>query len=149
LRAATGTSRTTLATRPRGRTIRATLRAVTRAVTGTAARSAFRTTIAARPARPAALAALRMHLFQFRNLLGRQDLFQLRFHIGFQIRDLLLLVVREVQPLTGSGRQDMHPAVRSARTVFAGRRLLAIRRGRGILGQEQARGGAERQCEEY
>jgi hypothetical protein len=138
--AATEPARTTLAARTGRRAIRSALRAVTWA-------AATRATITARSTRPAALAARRMHLLQLRELLGRQDLFQLGFHIRFQIRELLLLVVGEVQPLIGSGREDMHPAARSAGTVFAGRRLLPVRRGRGILGQEQAGGGAERQYE--
>ena len=144
LLAATGSARSTLATR----TSRSPIRSALRAVTGTAARATFRTTIAARSARSATLAARGMQFLQLRDLLGRQDLLQLGFHICFQIRDLLVLVIGAVQPLIGSGREDMHPAARSPGTVFAGRRLLAIRRGGGILGQEQTGGGAERQCEE-
>ena len=67
-----------------------------------ATRAAFR-----RRSTGAALALRRTHLLELLHLLRCQNLLHLRFHVGFQISDLPLLVVGEFQFLVRASRQQM------------------------------------------
>jgi hypothetical protein len=90
-----------------------------------------------------------MHFGELLHLVRGQDFFQFGLGIGFQSGDLRLLVVRQVQALFGTRRQEVEAAARPARTMIGRRRLLAVRRGRSVLGGEEAGGGAEDQREEH
>ena len=102
----------------------------------------LRATFATRPAEPAgaALALRRPHLLQLFELLGRENLLDLRLNLGFQGRHLFLLIVGQVQLLLRARRQDVKTAraawsaSRTAlRAGFRRRTLAGRRRGSLIL----------------
>jgi hypothetical protein len=89
-----------------------------------------------------------VHLFQLRHLVGCQDGLQLGGHIRFEAGNLLFLVIGQVQALVRPGRQHVHPAAGTARTLFTGRRTLAVGGRRTVLGAEEPRRSAKSQRED-
>ena len=84
------------------------------------------------------------HLFQLLELLGRQDLLQLRLHLSLQGRHLLLLIVGQVQLFLCARRQQVKPArstptTWTSGTAFAARRTLPLWRLITVLRCQEAR----------
>lgn len=73
----------------------------------------------------AALGTRGAHLFQLLQLIGGEDFLKLRFHVGFQIGELLFLVVGQVKLLRRTGREQ----VEAARAVGFAMPPLVSRRG--------------------
>jgi hypothetical protein len=97
----------------------------------------------------------RTHLVQLFHLVGRQDFRQFGLHIGFQVRQLFLLVGGEVQAFPGLRGQQVIAGARPGsgrrsgrRTAFVGGRTLTVTRRRAVLGVDEIRCGAERQGQE-
>lgn len=65
----------------------------------------------------AAWAPRGVHLLQLFQLVGRQDLFDFSLHVGFEVRQLLFLVLGKVELLGRTGWQDMKPARLVSRTA--------------------------------
>ena len=82
----------------------------------------------------AALARRWPHLVQLLQLLGREDLFELRLYIGFQRRHLLLLIGGQVQVLLCPRGQQVKPALSLPRAAFC----ADFRRRRTVTGRRRA-----------
>lgn len=117
-----------------------------------AARTALVTTGTAALATLAALAtrtSRRMHLGQLFHLIRGQNGRKFDLRLGFQGGDLCLLFICQIQSLRRPGRQEVETTTSAVRAMFGGGRLLTVRRGRAVLGGEEAGGSAESQREEH